>query len=144
MADNYTFAGSTLTTEQSPGGPTVQVQEFGYYTQPSNIYFQFRRPTSQLQKLSTADRKSLIASVADQLATRIEEVAALDNVETLAYSQPANAAGQLLDIMTVYVESDSGNSDGTVTIPLANIGPGSYTTSRINAEVDALNADEEA
>ena len=144
MASNYTFAGSTLTTEQAPGGPTVPVQEFGYYSQPSNIYFQFRRPTSQLQALSQSDRTALIASVADQLATRIEDVAALPQVETLAYSQPANAAGQLLDIFTVYVSSSSGLSDGQVTIPLANIGPGDYTTSRINAEVSALDADENA
>lgn len=142
MADNYTIQGSANTTEQEGGGVVIPVQEFAVLTKPSNIYFQFRRPIAQLQKLDAGDRKALVASVADQLATRIEDVAAEDNVLTLSYSQPANAAGQLLDVMTIYVASDSGNSQGTVQVPLANVGPGDYTSSRVNAEVAALNAAE--
>lgn len=139
MADNYTVLGSFNTSELQGGNSIVPVQEFQIQTKPSNVYFQFRRPTSQLAALDAADRKALIASVADQLATRIEEVVALPNVELLAYSQPTNQAGQLVDTITVYVQSDSGNSEGTVNIPMADIGPGTVTTTAINAEVAALN-----
>lgn len=142
MAANFKIQGSSNTTEQEGGGIVVPVQEFAVLTIPNNIYFQFRRPLSQLQKLSAADRLDLIDSVASQLAGRIEDVAVEDNVLTLSYSQPANAAGQLLDMMTIYVSSDSGNSQGTVQVPLANIGPGDYTSSRVHAEVAALNAAE--
>lgn len=142
MAKNYTILGSANSTEQQGAGAVVPVQEFSVQTKPSSIYFQFRRPVSQLQKLGDSERAALIAAVADQLATRIEAVAAEPSVLTLAYSQPANAAGQLLDVMTIYVQSDSGNSQGTVTVPLANLGPGEYTSSRITAEVAALNAAE--
>lgn len=139
MAANYTVQGSSTTSELQGGNTVVPVQEFFIVTKPSGVYFQFRRPTSQLGKLSAADRAALIATIADQLSTRIEEVMAEPNVEWISYSQPTNAAGQLLDTMTIYVTSDSGNSQGLVSVPLAEIGPGHYTSSRINAEVDALN-----
>lgn len=142
MATDYTILGSSNSTEQQGSGAVVAVQEFAVQTKPSGIYFEFRRPKSQLAALSDDDRLALIASVADQLATRIEAVAAEPNVLTLAYSQPANAAGQLLDEMTIYVASDSGNSQGTVQVSLADIGPGEVTSKAIKAEVDALNAAE--
>lgn len=142
MAANYTILGSSATTELQGGNTIVPVQEFAVQTKPSGVYFQFRRPTAQLAKLDQEARNELIASVADQLATRIEEVMAEDAVLAITYSQPTNAAGQLLDTMTIYVQSDTGNSQGIVTVPLANIGPGPYTSSRIHAEVSALDAAE--
>lgn len=150
MAENYDFLGSSNTTQNQGGGPPVPVQQFAIRTHPSpnrsaasadapGVYFQFRRPISQLKTLTAAERKDLIDSVATQLAGRIEAVMEKVNVEDMSYSQPTTRAGQLLDIMTVYVQSDSGNSDGTVDVPLANIGPGAYTSSRIADEVEALN-----
>lgn len=139
MAASYTVNGSWNTTELKGGNVVTPVQEFGIITKPSGIYFQFRRPVSQLSKLPTAARSALIADVADQLADRIEAVMKNDNVLDIAYSQPTNAAGQLLDCMTIYVQSDSGNSQGTVVVPLANLGPGAFTSSRIASEVEALN-----
>lgn len=142
MASNYTILGSSNGTELQGGNTVVPVQDFAVQTKPSGIYFEFRRPVAQLQKLDLAGRKELINEVADQLATRIEDVMDEPAVTWITYSQPTNAAGQLLDVMTVYVQSDSGDSQGTITVPLANIGPGAYTTSRVNAEVAALNAAE--
>lgn len=152
MADNFDLLGSTNGSELQ-GGVVVPVQEFAIQTRPSagrsdasrdapGVYFQFRRPVAQLAKLDRSERLELIHSIATQLASRIEAVMAEPPVENMVYSQPTNSAGQLLDLMTVYVQSDSGNSQGTVPIPLAHIGPGDYTSSRINAEVDALNAAE--
>lgn len=142
MASNFTVLGSSNGTELQGGNTVVPVQDFAVQTKPSGIYFEFRRPVSQLQKLDAAGRVALINDVAGQLATRIEEVMSEPAVTWMTYSQPTNAAGQLLDVLTVYVQSDSGNSQGTITIPLADIGPGKYTTSRVNAEVAALNAAE--
>lgn len=142
MASNYKILGSSNGTELQGGNTVVPVQDFAVQTKPSGIYFEFRRPVSQLQKLDAAGRAELINSVAEQLAARIEEVMAEPAVTFMTYSQPTNAAGNLLDVMTVYVQSDSGDSQGTVTIPLANIGPGDYTTSRVKAEVAALDAAE--
>lgn len=153
MTDVFTGLSSWRTTDLQGGNVVVPVQEFGVYTIPGpdrwydpnsalGVYFQFRRALSQLAKLSTADRNALISSIGDQLATRIEEVMAKPNVVWMAYSQPTNAGGHLLDTLTIFVQSDSGDSSTTVDVPLANIGPGQYTSSRIDAAVDALNAAE--
>jgi len=142
MAANYTIVGQWPTTELQGGTNVIAVKEFAVTTKPDGLYFQFRRPQSQLSALSASGQTELIDSVADQLATRIEAVFNLANVTWIDYTQDTNPGGQLLDNMIVYVQSASGNSQGTVTIPLADIGPGDYTTSRVTAEVDALNAAE--
>ena len=139
MAANFGRVKTWRTTELEGGSSVVPVQEFSTTSNPSGLYFQFRRPESQLAKLSATDRAALVASIADQIAVRMEAALKLHGVTWLAYSQPTNPAGQLLDIITLYVESDSGDSEGQVDVPIANIGPGEYTASRVAAEVEALN-----
>lgn len=117
MAANYAFQSVKNTTELLGGQTSVPVQEFGYVTLPSNIYFQFRRPTAKVTK-------ALVASVADQLATRIEAVFASPNVQGLLYSQTTNASGQLVDVFTIYWASDDGTITGHFDQPMASLGPG--------------------
>lgn len=138
MAANYTVQGSWHTSEVSGGTTITPVQEFAILTKPSSVYFQFRRPETQLAKLDPAGRAALVASVADQLAVRIEKVATHDNVIGVSYSQPTNVTGMLVDTITVYVESTSGQSQGQFSVPMANIGPSQFKA--INDEVTALDA----
>ena len=142
MAANYAIIGQWPTTELQGGTNVIPVKEFAVTTKPDGLYFQFRRPQSQLGKLDASGQAALVHSVAEQLATRIEDVFNLPAVTWIDYTQDTNPGGQLLDNMIVYVQSDSGNSQGTITIPLAEIGPGTYTTSRVDKEVEALNAAE--
>lgn len=142
MAASFTILGS-YRTSQLVGGSSVQpVQAFQVTTKPHDIYFEFRRPIGQLQRLTQEERDAEIAGVAEQLAKRLEAVRVEPHVTDVSYSQTTTPSGQLADTITVYVESTSGESDGTVAVPLANVGPGEYTTSRIHAEVRALDAAE--
>lgn len=142
MAANFTVDGSWHTSEVSGGTTITPVQEFAIITKPSGVYFQFRRPETQLAKLSASARAALVASVADQLSTRIEAVRQHDNVIDVGYSQPTSPTGQLLDKLTIYVESSSGQSQGQFAIPMANVGPSQFGA--IANEVDALDAVEGA
>jgi hypothetical protein len=144
MAANYTFLNQWPSSALIGGNNVVPTTEFAYQTEPDTIYFQFRRPQSQLVKLAAADRAALANSIADQLATRIEAVYNEANVSDIAYSQGQTAAGQITDLMTIYITTDSGDSQGTVTIPMANIGPGAYTDNAIQTELAALQAVEAA
>lgn len=144
MAANYTYLNQWPSSALIGGNNVVATVEFAYQTAPDGVYFQFRRPQTQLQKLDAGGRAALANDIAGQLATRIEAVFNLPNVTDISYSQDTTPAGQITDLMTIYVESDSGDGAGNVSVPLANIGPGTYTTSRINAEVAALNASESA
>lgn len=139
MATNYTILNQWPSSALQGGSNVVATVEFAVQTKPNSLYFQFRRPKAQLAKLDSAARLAEIDTIADQLAVRIEAVFAEKNVIDIQYSQDTTPAGQISDMEIVYVQSDSGSSVGEVTIPQPNIGPGSYTTSRINAEVEALN-----
>lgn len=116
MAANYTITNVRRTTELQGGSNSVAVNEYSVITAPSNVFFQFRRT---LDKTSQAN----IASVADQLSTRIEEVIAGPNVTAISYSQDVNQAGELLDNMYVYYMNDDQTVSGHIVTSLASIGP---------------------
>lgn len=116
MAANYTITNVRRTTELQGGSHSVAVNEYSVNTIPSNVFFQFRRT---LDKTSQAN----IASVADQLATRIEEVMASPNVTAISYSQDVNQAGELLDNMYVYYMNADQTVSGHIVTSLAAIGP---------------------
>lgn len=116
MPANYTILDVRRTTELQGGSRSVAVNEYSVQTIPSNVFFQFRRT---LDKISPAN----IASVADQLATRIEEVMASPNVTAISYSQDVNQAGELLDNMYVYYASADLTAQGHIVTSLAAIGP---------------------
>lgn len=116
MAGNYTITQVRRTTELQGGSHSVACNEYSVITSPSNVFFQFRRT---LDKISAAN----IASVADQLATRIEEVMVSPNVTAISYAQDVNQAGELLDNMYVYFMSADGTASGHIVTSLALIGP---------------------
>lgn len=116
MPGNYEIVDTRLTTELVGGSKSTAVNEYSVITSPSNVFFQFRRT---LAKSSPAN----IASVADQLATRIEEVMASPNVTAISYWQSVNQAGELLDNMSVYYASDDQTVQGHIVTSLAAIGP---------------------
>lgn len=116
MAGNYTIKNVRRTTELQGGSNSVAVNEYSVITAPSLVFFQFRRT---LDKTSQAN----IASVAGQLATRIEEVMAEADVTAISYSQDVNQAGELLDNMYVYYTNADQTVSGHITTSLAAIGP---------------------
>jgi hypothetical protein len=116
MAEDYTIQGFTETSELQGGNVIVRVREFHVVTKPSGIYFQFRRPKA---KWAPAN----IASVAKQLADRIEGVNASPHVTGMLYSQDVDAAGHLVDMFTVFYEADDGAISGSVEQRMAQLYP---------------------
>lgn len=116
MPANYTITAIRQTSQLQGSQTTVPVKEFSVVTKPSAIFFQFRRTLD----LATPAN---IASVADQLAVRLEEVLAGPNVEDLSYSQDTSRAGQLVDTITVFWRSDDGALTGHFDQPMAAVGP---------------------
>ena len=117
MAAGYTIQGFTETYQLVGGNKVIRVREFHVVTHPSDIYFQFRRPKAKWAAEN-------IANVASQLAARIEAVYKSPNVVGLLYSQDIDAAGQLIDMFTVFWQSDDGSISGSLEQPMASLGPG--------------------
>lgn len=122
----YRIEGYTSTNEVQGGTKVVKVRQWHVYSEPSETYFQFRRP-------ATAD-KATINSVADQLSDRIEEVLALPDVTDVVYSQDVTPGGQLVDWMTTYYTARGGNISGSVGSDLAHFGP-NYTGKQVADEI---------
>lgn len=117
MPGNYEIIDTRRTTELLGGSKSVAVNEYSVITSPSNVFFMFRRT---LPKSTPAN----IASVADQLATRIEAVMASPNVTGISYSQGVSQSGELLDNMYVYYANADQTVQGHIVTSLAAIGPG--------------------
>jgi hypothetical protein len=106
----------------------VKVRQWHVYSLPSETYFQFRRPATAT--------KATIASVAEQLADRIEAVLHIPEVDDVAYSQDVTPAGQLKDMMTTYYSALGGAIQGSVESDLAHFGP-NYTGNQVAEEIAA-------
>ena len=114
-------------TEQLQGGVLVKVREYHVVSNPSETYFQFRRAQPQWPNAK---------SVAGQLSTRIEAVAALPTVTDISYFQDVTSGGKLVDMMRTYYVTLDGTISGSVESDLAHFGP-NYTGGQIAAEIAA-------
>ena len=114
-------------TEQLQGGVLVKVREYHVLSTPSDTYFQFRRAQPQWPNAK---------SVAGQLSSRIEAVAALADVTDISYFQDVTNGGKLVDMMRTYYATPNGTISGSVESDLAHFGP-NYTGAQIAAEIAA-------
>lgn len=98
------------------GNELVDGIQVGALTVPSGFYFAFRRPSS-------GATQAIIDSIADQYSVRYEEVAAGPHVTDLQYVADVSDAGQPMDTVRVYWQTDDGASRGYVTVRQADLGP---------------------
>lgn len=124
----YRITGSTQTVEVQGGTKLVTIKEYHVVSEPSETYFQFRRPKTVPQ--------NTVKSVAKQLSDRIEAVIAKPVVTDVVYSQDTTQGGRLQDRMTTYYYDAASDISGDVESSLAEFGP-TFTMAQINKELDA-------
>jgi hypothetical protein len=129
MADYATIV-SIHKTEQLIGGSTLQtVYEVGAESKPHGIYFEFRETAAELiggqpEVVITSGIIGLIVAQANTLGYEIEQFLATPGVVTMQYVQDVNAAGQLIDLMDVYVQVPGADATSFVTIKVLDLGTG--------------------
>lgn len=131
MAGDYRIATQYPTVEFLGGTQTRQVMAVGVFTVPSNIYFEFRIPR--------ADYKAdIVAQEAEGYSASLEADMQDPNIADITWFQSQQADGYLVDMATVYVVSDSGNSTANVDVPFGHTDP-RYLIPHIQPTVDELN-----
>jgi len=96
------------------GTSSQQVAVVAVRTSPSLVYFEFRIPR--------ADFTAAVARTeAEGYGAQVESVLTDPNVSGIEWYQDANQAGFLLDMGTIYVVSDSGNSSLSFTVPWGHV-----------------------
>ena len=131
MAPTYTVVTQYPTVEFLGGTQTRDVTAVGIVTIPHNIYTEFRIPDSIYNATQVKD-------YATAYSIALEALFAVHGVIGVSWGQGPAASGELLDLYTVFVQSDSGNSTGSVTFDNTKFGPATYDP-LIAAEVAKLN-----
>jgi hypothetical protein len=126
MADWGTVVTQYPDVELIGGTQTQNVTAVGIVTAPHGVYLEFRIPDSIYNATQVND-------YATGYSGTVEQEFSLPGVVGVTWGQTANAAGLLVDQLQIYVQSDSGNSQGSVTLPLADIG-----TDESNNQIAAL------
>lgn len=108
MAATYTVVTQYPTTEFLGGTQTRAVTAVGITTKPHDVYVEFRIPNTIYTAAEVGDY-SLAYSAA------IEAYFTVPGVLAVSWGQQVNAGGELNDIYTVTVQSDSGNSTAQFT-----------------------------
>lgn len=132
MAYGVTVLGTRPGTEFLGGTQTRPVVVIEAQSTPSGIYFEVLVP----QKGFVAD---IARAAALGYADIFETVNALPHVAGVFWSQGPNAAGELEDLITITVESTSGNSEAQIVTPILQLGPQTDLP-----QIDALHAELDA
>lgn len=100
----------------------------------SGVYFETRIPRKAYVASFAREQAELISAV-------VEAIVGDPNVAGLQWSQEANPAGYLLDVGTIYVTSDSGDSSLAFTVPWGQLTAGVHSP-QIGPLIAQLNATE--
>lgn len=114
MADTFTVVTQSPGTEYVGGTQTRDVVTVGITTKPHGVYVEFRIPKNVYSAAQVHD-------YALGYSGTIEALFGITGVVGVAWSQQPTAAGQLQDIITVTVQSSSGDSTDQFTLPLSDI-----------------------
>lgn len=124
----------TQTVEYLGGTQSRQVAVCAVRTAPSLVYFEFRIP-----------RSGFTAAIARQEAegygALVESILTGPNVSGIEWWQNANDSGYLVDMGTIFVRSNSGNSGLSFDVPWGLVHP-EYVDGPISDLVAQLNAAE--
>lgn len=131
MAGDYRIGLQYPDVEFLGGTQTRPVMAVGVFTNPHNVYFEMRIP-------KTDYKAATVATYAEQYAANIEVAFQNPNVADIVWFQDQRADGYLVDMATVYVTSDSGNSTGTLDVLFGQLDL-RYLDPKITALVATLN-----
>lgn len=132
MAADYNIVGSLPTTEFLGGTKTRSVVTVQVTTNPHGVYFEFRVPHADFTPHT-------VATYAEQYAANVEVAFQNPAVAGIEWIQTPTANGFLQDQAIVTVQSDSGNSTDTVTVPWGALDPRALDP-KIQALREKLNA----
>ncbi len=112
--------------EQLRGGTQIQeVVEVGAESIPSAVFFQFRLG-------ATGYTRAAGQAYADGFGLLIEGLLALPVVAAVSYVQDVDAAGQLLDQLEVFWQTEDGSAQGSI-VTLMSSATQDTVTAQINA-----------
>jgi hypothetical protein len=131
VAASYTIISQQRVDQYEPGGKVVSRFEVWAVAQPSGVAFPFR--VTPLDYGTTT-----VDVVAKQLAHYINLMAAQPGVVSMEFQQGVVGDNSIDTTILVTVESDSGNSTDTVTMPYALLQHNPPWT-RLNAAIATLN-----
>jgi hypothetical protein len=137
VAEHWQFETSYEDVEFLGGNKTREVLVTGIRTKPSGIYVEVRVPKAIFTKYGAAS----VNDPAGAWATIFETIARMSHVAGVQWGQESKN-GMLEDVAIVTVESDSGESEATVTVPIAKIGPNVTIpeVAKLNKQLNALEA----
>lgn len=116
MAATYDVLYQYPTVEFLGGTQTRDVMAVGYQTKPHGVVFEARIP----RNIYSAHE---VNSEGIGYSGEIESVFTHPGVVDATWAQAANSAGFLIDELVLNVESTSGNSSATLTVPFSRMAP---------------------
>jgi hypothetical protein len=116
------------------GTQTQDVTFVGYLTKPSGVYFEVPIPQAVYSS-------AVVNEYGQGYCATIEAVLALPGVVGGEWTQTPTKAGELTSNIVVYVQSDSGNSQASLTVPFSGLAP-ELVQPKSSALIKELNAAE--
>lgn len=135
MADQYEVVSTYEDVEFLGGSNTRDVIVAGVRTKPHGIYLEVRVPKSHLEKGGAG----LIGAVALSWSQVFEDLLRVPHVAGVQWGQDTHN-GQLQDVAIIDVQSASGDSEATLTIPVLDLGPklGAQRIAALSGQLDAI------
>lgn len=115
MATDFLIVHSVPDVAVTPGGDVQDVQRSTILALPSGVQFPVRVPTAGNIAGATGTMAALLASA-------FNAAAGVDGVVGIQASQDTDVAGNVIDVVTLYIASDSGNVVITKQVPMALFG----------------------
>jgi hypothetical protein len=98
------------------GTQTQDVTFVGYTTAPHGVYFEVPIPQAVYSS-------ALVGEYGEGYSGTIEQVFAVAGVVGAEWTQTPTASSELTSNLVIYVQSASGNSQASFTVPFANLTP---------------------
>jgi hypothetical protein len=134
MATDWTIISQYPDVETNGGSVARDVMVVGTLTTAHNVYFENRYPAKGFTAKTPLSNSKGFTIVFEQLFT-------IPNVAAVTWGQELNAANQLVDYVTVYYTSTSGNSDNFVKV-LFSVLTQTHVADLVAAGVAILDANE--
>lgn len=116
MAATYQIVTQRPNTQYIGGTNTVPGMSVGFVTKPNSVYGEVF--VDQVDYAAGVTGGAVLS-----LAEILEELFTFDGATGVSWSQRVNDSNLLVDQVTIYVTSDSGNSTGSLTVDIVNLGP---------------------
>jgi hypothetical protein len=118
VPEHWDFVTAYDDVEFLGGTQTRDVLVTGIRTKPSGIYLEVRVPRAEFDKLGA----QVVNAAALSMWNIFETLAKQPYVAGVQWGQQPHS-GQLQDVAVITVESDRGNAESSLTVPLVQLGP---------------------